>query len=266
MKAIFNKVDPKNLKNHLLNIKLYGDKPDQELKKLIEENGVLEPIVVTPDNTIISGHRRNQCAKMLGLKEVPVIIRQDLTDPLEIEKTLILSNKQREKTTELKAREYQRLVEIEAEQAKTRLKTSTGGSDPRPRENVPYPEKHSEKRGKASDLAAKEVGMSGKTAQKAAKVVEKIDELEELQEFEKAAELRETLNKSVSGAAKKITPTKPKEPEFDEKKGNNFYGQLIRWVDDRGTAKGKGKKYDNCIKHLKQYFNAMESWRKDEAK
>jgi len=253
MKAIFNKVDPKNLKNHLLNIKLYGDKPDQELKKLIDENGVLEPIVVTPDNTIISGHRRNQCAKMLGLKEVPVIIRQDLTDPLEIEKALILSNKQREKSTELKAREYQRLKEIEAEQAKVRQKT-LNNKDEALRENVP------QARGKSSDLAAKEVGMSGKTAEKASKVVEKIDELEESGEVEEAAELRETLNKSVSGAAKKIAPEKPK-PEFKEKKIDDLFGKLVRAVDERFEFKGGRTGQGECHTHLKGFSSALKKWR-----
>lgn len=254
MKAIFNKVDPKNLKNHLLNIKLYGDKPDQELKKLIEENGVLEPIVVTPDNTIISGHRRNQCAKMLGLKEVPVIIRQDLTDPLEIEKTLILSNKQREKTTELKAREYQRLKEIEAEQAKLRQKTCNSSTKALP-ENLP------EARGDSRDLAAKEVGMSGKTAEKASKVVEKIDELEEAGEVEEAAELRETLNKSVSGAARKIAPEKPKPKPFQEKTIDDLFGKLVRAVDARYEAKNGRAEQGECLKHLKAFDKALKAWR-----
>ena len=253
MKAIFNKVDPKNLKNHLLNIKLYGDKPDQELKKLIEENGVLEPIVVTPDNTIISGHRRNQCAKMLGLKEVPVIIRQDLTDPLEIEKTLILSNKQREKTTELKAREYQRLKEIEAEQAEKRMKT--GKTDPK----VNLPE--GQKKGQSRDIAAKEVGMSGSTAEKASKVVEKIDELEEAGAVEEAAELRETLNKSVSGAARKIAPQKPKPKPFNEKTIDDLFGKLVRAVDARYEAKNGRAEQGECLKHLKAFYKALKAWR-----
>ncbi len=254
MKAIFNKVDPKNLKNHLLNIKLYSDKPDEELKKLIEENGILEPIVITTDNTIISGHRRNQCAKMLGLKEVPVIIRQDLTDPLEIEKTLILSNKQREKTTELKAREYQRLKEIEAEQAKVRQKT-LNNKDEALRENVP------QARGKSSDLAAKEVGLSGKTAEKASKVVEKIDELEEAGAVDEAAELRETLNKSVSGAARKIAPEKPKPKPFNEKTIDDLFGKLVRAVDARYEAKNGRAEQGECLKHLKAFDKALKAWR-----
>jgi len=253
MKAIFNKVDPKNLKNHMLNIKLYGDKPDPELKKLIDENGVLEPIVVTPDNTIISGHRRNQCAKMLGLKEVPVIIRQDLTDPLEIEKTLILSNKQREKTTELKAREYQRLKEIESEQAEKRMKT--GKTDPK----VNLPE--GQKKGQSRDIAAKEVGMSGSTAEKASKVVEKIDELEEAGAVEEAAELRETLNKSVSGAARKIAPEKPKPKPFNEKTIDDLFGKLVRAVDARYEAKNGRAEQGECLKHLKAFDKALKAWR-----
>jgi hypothetical protein len=42
-----------------------------ELAKSILEHGMLEPIVVTTDGYIVSGHRRHMAARLAGLKEIP---------------------------------------------------------------------------------------------------------------------------------------------------------------------------------------------------
>lgn len=46
----------------------------------IREFGFKVPIIVDRNNTIVAGHTRYKAAKKLGLKEVPVIIADDLTD------------------------------------------------------------------------------------------------------------------------------------------------------------------------------------------
>lgn len=46
----------------------------------ISEFGFKNPIIVDKNNVIISGHTRRLAALQLGLKEVPVIIGDDLTD------------------------------------------------------------------------------------------------------------------------------------------------------------------------------------------
>lgn len=46
----------------------------------IKEFGFKVPIVATSDGEIINGHTRFKASKMLGLKKVPVIISDDLTD------------------------------------------------------------------------------------------------------------------------------------------------------------------------------------------
>ena len=46
----------------------------------INEFGFKNPIIVDKNNVIISGHTRRLAALQLGLKEVPVIIGDDLTD------------------------------------------------------------------------------------------------------------------------------------------------------------------------------------------
>ena len=57
--------------------------PDDQVKKIassIKNYGWDQPIVVDGDNEIIKGHGRLQAAETLGLDEVPVIRRDDLTD------------------------------------------------------------------------------------------------------------------------------------------------------------------------------------------
>lgn len=46
----------------------------------IKEFGFKVPMVIDKNNTIITGHTRYKAAKMIGLKEVPVIIADDLTE------------------------------------------------------------------------------------------------------------------------------------------------------------------------------------------
>jgi len=57
--------------------------PDEQVKKIassIKNYGWDQPIVVDEDYEIIKGHGRLQAAQLLGLDEVPVIRRDDLTD------------------------------------------------------------------------------------------------------------------------------------------------------------------------------------------
>lgn len=202
-----------DLTPHPLNAKIYGDIADVELRESIENFGILQPITITEAGTIISGHRRHNAAVALDLETVPVTV-SDLTDPLDLEAAVIHANRQREKTTEIKAREYKKLKEIETKRAKKRQSHGKTAPGKTLRESLPQASK-----GKAREKAAKKVGMSGRTAEKAAKVVDKIDELEKKGEIEKAQNLRTKLNnKSVSGAHKAATgaemkPIKKIEPE-----------------------------------------------------
>lgn len=46
----------------------------------IKEFGWQQPIVVDKDGVIIAGHTRYKAAKKLGMKEVPVVVAENLTD------------------------------------------------------------------------------------------------------------------------------------------------------------------------------------------
>lgn len=214
MKATIEERNPNDLKNHETNIGLYGDKPDQEFIEKVAKHGITTPLTILPDNTVVCGHRRRQAALINKMKSVPVFVRHDLTDPLDIQELLVLDNAQRVKTTEQKAREYKLLKEIEAERAKERQGTSTGGADPQLRGNSPKLKK-SGKKGKSGDIAAEKVGMSSKTAEKAAEIVDAIDEAEAAGDTEKADQLRDTLNKNVS-AAHREAQQKPEREEMPE--------------------------------------------------
>lgn len=80
-----------------------GEKYEQ-FKKSIQEDGIITPITVAPDMTIISGHQRYKAARDLGVKLVPVIIQENLTDETAKLKTLLAANFGREKNNESKQR------------------------------------------------------------------------------------------------------------------------------------------------------------------
>jgi hypothetical protein len=67
--------------------------------------------------------------------------------------------------------------------------------------------------GESREIAAKQVGMAGKTAVKASEVVTEIDAAEDSGDTEKASELRETLNKNVSKAHRQIQEPAPAKPD-----------------------------------------------------
>lgn len=63
----------------------------------IKEFGFKVPIVVDKDNVIVAGHTRYKAAKKLGLKEVPAIVADDLTDE-QVKAFRLADNKVAEQT------------------------------------------------------------------------------------------------------------------------------------------------------------------------
>ena len=64
--------------------KSFNNETLKQLADSITEHGVLQPLIVRSiaagNYMIIAGERRWRAAKMAGLSEIPVIIRDDLTD------------------------------------------------------------------------------------------------------------------------------------------------------------------------------------------
>lgn len=105
------------LKPHPLNAILYapaGGEDFEELKNSLRQHGQLANIVILPDRTIISGHRRWEAAKIVGLTTLRCEVCT-IDDPLVIEKLVIEHNRYRRKTfTELmnEARHLEKLEEV----------------------------------------------------------------------------------------------------------------------------------------------------------
>ena len=104
---------------------IYGvpsiDDPDIiELIESIRANGLLDPIHVSTDNVVISGHRRRFCAYQAGLVVVP-IIRSTISyrnDREAFLKLLVEANTQRKKTPAILVREAaMRIDPLEAHEA-----------------------------------------------------------------------------------------------------------------------------------------------------
>jgi ParB-like chromosome segregation protein Spo0J len=99
----------------------------------IKEHGILEPLTVTTDYFLISGHRRHTAASVAGLESVPCRVmdfcRED--DPDRFVVLLRENNRQREKSFDEKLREelvnvdpfvaYQSLIQHRAKQSKVKV-------------------------------------------------------------------------------------------------------------------------------------------------
>nr|WP_207302674.1 ParB/RepB/Spo0J family partition protein [Olsenella sp. Marseille-P4559] len=88
--------------------------PDElaELADSIKQNGILQPIIVRKKGTsyeIVAGERRYQAAKLAGLEEVPVVIR-DISDE-DVFKLALIENLQRSDLNPIEeAQGYRQLI------------------------------------------------------------------------------------------------------------------------------------------------------------
>ena len=81
-----------------------------ELAASIGAQGVLQPLLITPEGVVVAGHRRLAAARLAGLQEVPVVIR-DL-DPVQQQEIMLVENLQRRDLSAVEeARAYQRLLD-----------------------------------------------------------------------------------------------------------------------------------------------------------
>lgn len=94
--------------------KIFNDSSIQELATSIKEYGILNPILVRKYNDkyeIIAGERRYRAAKLLGLKTVPVIVK-NISDE-QTAKIALIENIQRENLSPIEeAKAYQQILDI----------------------------------------------------------------------------------------------------------------------------------------------------------
>ncbi len=91
----------------------FNDNALNDLAESIRQHGIISPLIVTrkgDDFELIAGERRLRASKIVGLKDVPVIVREE-QDQKKLEIALI-ENLQREDLNPLEvARSYQRLID-----------------------------------------------------------------------------------------------------------------------------------------------------------
>lgn len=227
----------------------------EELARDIEENGLINPPVVTPDYTLIAGERRLRACKHLGYSqiEVRVMTIRDYEHQLRME---ISENENRKEFTFSERVEWaRRLEEIERLKAKERMET--GGV-----ENFPQGQK-----GKVRDIVADQAGFgSGKQYEKAKFIAENADDetIRRLDEDEisihkaytelkkklkQSEQAKEQAEKQAKLLQKELEKEKAKQPEIIEK-------EVVREVVPPEIEK-KLKEDQLMISAMKQEYEAM---------
>ncbi|RPF49566.1 ParB family chromosome partitioning protein [Thermodesulfitimonas autotrophica] len=112
-----NEVPVSLLKPHPRNAELFPEKlPDELWRQMVEdvrENGILNPLIVAPDYTVLAGHLRLEAAKEAGLARVPVIIRDLDPESEEAVSLLIRDNLLRRQLSDVQvARLIRKLKEL----------------------------------------------------------------------------------------------------------------------------------------------------------
>lgn len=195
-------IPPAMIQPHPRNAGIYGEDDITELAERIAASQWIKPLVVTPQNVIISGHRRWRAALKLNTPLIPIERRAFESETEELE-ALLLENANREKTTVQKVREGEVWREIEAERAKARM--TAGINQHSPSANLRYPDT-----GKTSEKVAEKVGMRARNYEKAAAVVAEADRLAAAGEAAEAQALLDLCNTSVNAAHSQTRKKKAK--------------------------------------------------------
>jgi len=79
----------------------------------LAQGGILQPLLITPDGTVVAGHRRLAAARRVGLTDVPVIVRS--LSPIEQLELQLVENLQRADLSPIEeARAYSHLLDAGA--------------------------------------------------------------------------------------------------------------------------------------------------------
>lgn len=143
--------------------KVLDDEKMDTLVDSIRENGILNPVIVRPDQSgnyeMISGHRRLHAAKIVGLKKVPAIVKEMSDDEAIIK--MVDANIQREEILPSE-RAFSFKMKMEAMSRQGQRNDLTSG------QNVPK---------LTSDVIGEENGISGRQVKRYIRLTELIPEL-----------------------------------------------------------------------------------------
>ena len=180
------------LKRNPLNILLYDSSLNVGLKASVEEFGVLVPIRVTEDGTIVDGHQRYAAAEAGGYKSIPTLT-VDIKPEYHMQ-AMLSFNRGRICTNTEMLREFREFLNIESLEARERSGRRT--------DLVQLSAPGEAKFGKSRDFAAEKVGLSGYYAGIGLQVLECIEKLEAEGKFEQTKDVRKILNESIKRAYK----------------------------------------------------------------
>lgn len=76
----YENVDIKKLKPYENNARTHSEEQVEKIANSIKEFGFINPVIIDGDYGIIAGHGRVLGAQKLGMKEVPCLFVEDLTD------------------------------------------------------------------------------------------------------------------------------------------------------------------------------------------
>lgn len=94
--------------------KVFKEEALKELAESIKEHGVIQPIVVTENNSgyeIVVGERRFRASQLAGLTKIPAIVKKTLHDQTKLEVALIENIQRQELNPIEEALAYQRLMQ-----------------------------------------------------------------------------------------------------------------------------------------------------------
>jgi len=167
MKIRIDKLQP-----HPLNHRIYGYDDNSDLMEKIRQSGYVKPILITPNYTIISGHRRVDCCKKLGIEEIEYeIVEGDYTRLLEI---MISENQYRVKTNTQLLKESEIYYEIEKKKSYQRqIETGKQNLGQSPDESKLT---YLGETGRTTEIVSKKIGMSESTYKKGRKIMERLKE------------------------------------------------------------------------------------------
>lgn len=165
MVRVPNEVPISLLRPHPKNTEYFSSPTEEErgaLRRSIAAEGIRDPLKVTPDYTVVSGHVRLEIAKELGMEKVPVQIVDG--EPEYLEYLLIADNEER------------RVCNDPVKKAKRAefLKRYWGVREGKKRQNVV------ESSGKTISDVAEAIGEDVRTTQRLLKLNDLIPELQEL--------------------------------------------------------------------------------------
>lgn len=243
--------------------KVLDDEKMDTLVDSIRENGILNPVIVRPDQSgnyeMISGHRRLHAAKIVGLKKVPAIVKEMSDDEAIIK--MVDANIQREEILPSE-RAFSFKMKMEAMSRQGQRNDLTSG------QNVPK---------LTSDVIGEENGMSGRQVKRYIRLTELIPELLECTDNKKIglvmgvdlSYLDEQVQKWVYEYFKENGFLKPVQVEALKNYPNSNLSNVTQFsvisiMNDALPKKSKESKLSFSAKKLDKYFPPQYSTKERE--